>query len=308
MILLSIGYSRKNRDICNSLSDLCKFFKDKGVNIAIVENDIGNMHNIKCILKDTENDIKLFEEYRDMFYLYASNIIYDFICQEYELSLMEKILKERYSYLSNEDLQEIRKRCGSVIMGFGIFNSENILTTINRKNNMIKKIEEFLQESNEIILDGFITFRLKEMNSELASIIDSVIEEYILEKEYSEFIKLLKYFVEIQESRYDLINIIINEKGEYQIKDENQNNITKEFFEDFDMDNIKGEINKHDMLISALITSAPKKIIIHCAENAQCEETMETIKSIFLDKINFCSGCEICKAYKIQLKTKKPDI
>ncbi|QCX32943.1 putative sporulation protein YtxC [Caloramator sp. E03] len=308
MILLSVGYSRKSRDIINSFSDLCKFFKDKGMNIAIVENDVGNMHNIKCILRDTENDIKLFEDYRDMFYLYASNIIYDFICQEYELSLMDKILKERYSYLSGEDLTEIKKRCSSVIMGFGIFDAENILTTINRKNNMIKKIEEFLQESNEIILDGFITFRLKEMNSEIISIIDGVVEEYVLEKEYSEFIKLLKYFVEIQESRYDLINIIINEKGEYTIKDENGNSITKEFFEDFDIDNIKGEINKHDMLISALITCSPKKIIIHGIENAQCEETMETIKSIFLDKITICSGCELCKNLKIPAKTQKPEL
>lgn len=308
MILLSIGYNKKSRDIYSGLSDLCRFFKDKGMNIAIVENDIGNMHNIKCILRDSENDIKLFDDYRDMFYLYASNIIYDFISKEYELSLIDKIIKENYSYLNSEDLNEIKKRCMSVIMGLGVFNAENILTTINRKNSMIKKIEEFLQESSEIILDGFITFRLKEMNTELKVIVDGVVEEYVLEKEYSEFIKLLKYFVEIQESKYDLINIIINEKGEYIIEDEKGGNITKEFFEDFDIDNLKGEINKHDMLISALITCAPKKIIVHGVENAQCEETIETIKSIFLDKLNFCAICDMCKPFKSALKSQKPEI
>lgn len=308
MILLSVGYSRDNRDICDRLTELCRFFKDKGMNVAIAESEIGNMHNVKCILRDTENDIKLFEEYRDMFYLYASNIIYDFISHEYEIALIDKLLKENYSYLSADDFNEIRKRCMSIIIGSGVFTAGDLLVSINRKNNTIKKIEEFLQESSEIILDGFITFRLKEMNMELSSIIDSAVEEYIIEKEYSEFIKLLKYFVDIQESRYDIVNIFINSNGEYVVEDEYSKNITKEFFEDFNMESIKGEINRHDMLISALITSAPKKVILHNVENARCQETIDTIKSIFLDKLSLCSGCDRCKNLKTGIRFQKSDV
>ena len=34
----------------------------------------------------------------------------------------------------------------------------------------------------------------------------------MVEKEYNEFIKLLKYFVEIQESKVDEVNILIEEE------------------------------------------------------------------------------------------------
>lgn len=295
MILLSVGYSKKNRDIYDKLKELCKFFRDKEINIAMAESDIGNMHYVKCILKDTENDIKLFDEYRELFYSYSSNAIYDFISTEYITELMEELLKENYNYLNCCDLGEIKKRCTEVVAGSGIFTTQGLLYSISCKNNIIKKIDEYLQESIEIILDGFITFRLKDLNEELTGLVEKIIEEYVMEKEYSEFIKLLKYFVDIQESKYDVINIIINDHGDYVIKDGNANNITEEFFADFNIDHIKGEVNKHDILVSALITCAPNKIVVHGMVNIQNQEVMDTIKNIFMEKLSFCTGCDMCQ-------------
>ena len=308
MILLSIGYSKGSDDICSKITEMCRTFKEKGINIAIVENDIGNMHYIKCILRDTDGDIKLFEESRELFYTCSSNIIYDFISYEYEIEMIEKLIKENYNYMTDEDGDEIKKRCLSIIVGSGLFTAGDLIVSINRKNSTLKKIEEYLSENNEIILDGFITFRLKELKDELTGIIDRVVEEYVVEKEYSEFIKLLKYFVDIQDSRYDTVNIFISPGGEYRIEDGLNNNITKEFFEDFNEENIKGEINKHDMLVSALITCAPKSVIIHGVQNAECEEAIDTIKSIFLDKLSFCTGCDRCKKLIPDLKIQKSDV
>lgn len=296
MILLSVGYSKKNRDIYDKLNELCKFFKDKEINIAMAESDVGNMHYVKCILKDTENDIKLFYNSRELFYSYSSNAIYDFISTEYITELLEKLLRENYSYLSYNDLGDIRKRCIEVVAGSGIFTTQGLLYCINCKNNILKKIDEYLQESSEIILDGFITFRLKDLNEELTELVEKIIEEYVIEKEYSEFIKLLKYFVDIQESKYEVVNIIINSEGDYVIEDGNSNNITEDFFADFNIDNIKGEVNKHDILVSALITCAPNKIVVHGMINAQNQEVMDTIKNIFMEKLSFCTGCELCQS------------
>lgn len=296
MILLSVGYSKKNRDIYDKFKELCKFFKDKEINIAMAESDVGNMHYLKCILKDTENDIKLFDNCRELFYSYCSNAIYDFISTEYITELLEKLLMENYNYLSCNDLGVIKQRCIEIVAGSGIFSTQGLLYSINCKNNIIKKIDEYLQESIEIILDGFITFRLKDLNEELTGLVEKTIEDYVIEKEYSEFIKLLKYFVDIQESKYDIVNVIINPSGDYVIEDGNLNNITEEFFADFNIDNIKGEVNKHDILVSALITCAPNRIIVHGMINAQNQEVMETIKNIFMDRLTFCTGCDTCQS------------
>lgn len=294
MILLSIGYSKNNNDLYDRFKELCNYLKGKGINIAIAESDVGKMHYIKCILKDTEKDITNFEPLREIFYSYSSNIIYSFISLEYETDLVEKLLKDNYNYLEPEDYSEVRNRCLSVISGTGMFTTQGLMFNIGRRNSILKKIEEFLGESPEIILDGFITFRLKDANEELSEVIEKISEDYAMEKEYSEFIRLLKYFVEIQESRYDAVNIFILSNGDFKIEDDEHNDITIKFFEDFSGDGIEGDINKHDMLVSALITNAPKRITIHGIENDKANELIETIKSIFIERIIICTGCERC--------------
>jgi putative sporulation protein YtxC len=176
LILLSIGYSKNNRDIYDKLKELCSFLKEKSINVAIVESDVGKMHYIKCILRDTEKDLQLFEVNRDLFYTYCSNIIYDFISHEYELELVQRLIKQNYSYLDDVDLEEIKSRCVALITGTGIFTTQGLVCSINYRNNILKKIDEYLQESHEMILDGFVTFRLKGINDDLNSIIDKVVE------------------------------------------------------------------------------------------------------------------------------------
>lgn len=293
MILLSIGYSKDNRSFYDRIKELSDYLKPKGVSIAIGESDVGGMHYIKCFLKDTAEDFMAFEGARDMFYTYAAGIIYSFIAQEYESEIAERILKESYRYLEEDDYRQIRDRSIEVITG-STLSMHSVLLNMNRRNSILRKIEDYIKENTELILDGFITFRLKEINEELGEIIERVAEDYAVEKEYSEFIKLLKYFVDIQDERYDKIDIVIDRSGAYSIYTSEGKNISEEFFEDFKAGESEGEISTHDMLISAVITNAPGSICIHGAEYCQCAEVVETIKSIFQDRVTLCSGCSLC--------------
>lgn len=72
----------------------------------------------------------------------------------------------------------------------------------------MKKIKTCLEENEEINIQGFITFRMKELREDIEEIIDKVVEEYMVEKEYREFVKLLKYFVDIQESKIEKLIFI----------------------------------------------------------------------------------------------------
>jgi putative sporulation protein YtxC len=295
LILLSVGYSRNNSILYDKLRELCDYIRIKGSNIAIVESDISNMHYLKCVLKDTEPDLKNFENCREIFYSYCANIIYSFIAMEYETEMVEKMIIDKYNYLELEDMKEVTDRCKAVISGNGMNTAQGLVFNVSRRNNILKRIEDFLYESSEMILDGFVTFRLKDTINELDEVVDKIIEDYVMEKEYSEFIKLLKYFVEIQESRYDSVNIYILRQGEFKIEDSSLRDITLEFFEDFGSDALGSDASRQDMLISALITNAPKNIVIHGQENEELCELIDTIKSIFVERVIICKGCQRCK-------------
>ena len=110
--------------------------------------------------------------------------------------------------------------------------SENYVYYMNKVNAIIEKIKEFLEENSEININGFIRFRMKELKSNIEMVIDKVIENYMVEKEYKEFVKLLKYFVDIQESKIEEINIFINEGGKYLIKNSAGKDIFNEFMKE----------------------------------------------------------------------------
>lgn len=296
LLLLSIGYTNTRNDMYYKFSQLCSYLKEKSVEVAIVESSEENINYIKCLLKENAGNTASFKKCEDFFYAYVSSIIYEFISSEYEEKNIKKIVQDNYYYLESKEKTEIIKRCNALLLGKESFGSDSLISSISCKNSIIKKIQDYLDDNREIHIDGFVRFRLKKIMEELNIIVDKVVEDYILEEEYSEFIKLLKYFVDVQESRYELVNIFIDKNGSYQIIDENGADISSEFFGDFKFD-LKDSITEtEDILISALITSSPLKIVVHGFENIKYKESLDTLLNIFGEKIILCTGCEKCKA------------
>ncbi|MBS5824887.1 MAG: putative sporulation protein YtxC, partial [Clostridium argentinense] len=122
------------------------------------------------------------------------------------------------------------------------------------------------------------------------------------EKEYNEFIKLLKYFVDVQESKINEVNILIDKDGNYVVRDEFENDILSNLVNELYDSRISSKVSSEDLIISGLITSAPKKIVIHCVENSRNKELIETIKNVFGERVQFCNNCSRCIEYKNNIK------
>ena len=52
----------------------------------------------------------------------------------------------------------------------------------------------------------------KDIIDEIEMAIEMSVDDFIIQKEYNEFIDLLRYFVELQEPRIDLVNVIKKER------------------------------------------------------------------------------------------------
>ena len=178
---------------------------------------------------------------------------------------------------------------------------DKMIYCISKINSIIEKVKTCLEENEEINIKGFITFRMKELREDIEEIIDKVVEEYMVEKEYKEFVKLLKYFVDIQESKIDKINIYIHEGGGYILKDGYGNDVFSDFMKELSECRIDTEAKIEDIIISGLITNAPKQIIIHHKENCINTEFIETIVNVFGDRVFYCAGCANCMPSKIKI-------
>lgn len=293
MLLLTVVYEQERDDIINEINNIKEQFKKKDVNIAASESIELGKHFIK-LYSDKEIDLKL----KNKFYLYISVSIYNIVVEEFCKEFIHNFLTDTYFFLKHDEIKEVKELSLTSLRHEQVIVDEDSIYCINKKNQIIDKIMKVVLENQDINIDGFITFRMKELKPELESIVDKIVEKYMVEKEYNEFIKLLKYFVEMQDSKLEEVHIVIQSGGNYLIQDREGMDIKTELFTD--LLNIKQgpNANMEDMLISGLITNSPQKIKIHCAENCNNKEILETIEKVFTSRVQFCQGCERCSMHK----------
>lgn len=290
MLLFTIIYDGNREDVITGINRVTNYFREKNVHVGIAENIEKNTHFVKLYCDDEVYTDKIF----DMFRLYMANIIFQIVLKNFSKKEMNILLSNTYFFLRYEEIDEISKRITDILDDKSSLIDENSIYCLNRKNEIIKRIEGLIEENREFNLDGFLRFRFKDFKEELIDIVDKVVEDYMAEKEYDEFIKLLKYFVEIQDSKIDVVNLYIDKNGEYSIKDNLDQDLKTLLFKDLSDLKYSREANFEDILISGLITCVPEKIIIHCPHNSKNQEFISTLKNVFGDRLTLCDSCPLC--------------
>lgn len=291
MLLLTIIYDDSIDDLASEAQKIKQYFELRDIKIGFGENIEDKTHILKIFCEDDAMGKKNV----NMFNMLIANLLYKLIIQEYYKEEITEYISETYFFISMDDVGEIRKRCTDAFFCEGTIEDDCFVYCLNRKNTIIDNIILCVVENSEINVNGFLTFRKKQFLELLDSIVDKVIEKYMAEKEYNEFVKLLKYFVEIQESKIEEINIIIDSDGNYYIQDKDRNDIFDSMMKELSESKHTGCIGMEDIIISGLITNCPDKIIIHSVENCRNKEFIDTIKNVFGNRVSLCNKCNICK-------------
>ena len=301
MKFISIGVNEYTNESIDYLINQLNEIENKKISIKTTLLKAPESSVIICKLRENKIINTFTENNFNVLKLHASSVLSDYIVKYYEEKLLTRIINLNYCYFSVPEKKSILKHAISHLK-----TSDNELkygmTPENRKEIILDKVFEYLDTTNEIILDGFVNFRMKEYIKELEDVVDKAVDSFLLEKEYQEFIKLLRYFVDIQEPKMESVHIVSLE-NRYLILDNKYNEITNECIQEF-LNEIpeEGEINYDDLLVSALITMAPLKIYIHSPQKIKNRELLETIKNVFINKVTLCTGCQLCRLGKLEIE------
>lgn len=130
---------------------------------------------------------------------------------------------------------------------------------------------------------------------------------YLVEKEYKEFISLLRFYINSQTANSNIIHLICN-SNENILMDENKNiiNISDKIFNAKYLSDIS--FSSNDYILNTLINLLPKKIYIHLVDNS-INEFITTLQLVFENRVEICTDCDICKLYKNKnvIKIANPD-
>ncbi|WP_297434968.1 putative sporulation protein YtxC [uncultured Clostridium sp.] len=290
MLLVKIAYKNEENFI-QDIQEVKEVLKNKGIKIGISEFIENDTHFIKVFCDD--EDLQSKENVKNKILLYISNLIYRVIINNYRKNELFEYLTENYFFLKHEEIIEVDKKIKSVFESETYLKSERKLQCINKITEIENTINSFMKEDNFINIEGFMRFRVKTIRPILEDIVDKIIEEYMVEKEYDEFIDLLKYFVDIQESRIDDVNIFLMENGEYIVKDTDGKDLLNQFSNELLEDKEVGATSQEDVIISGLIANSPKCIKVYNQKYCLNEEFLITISKVFRDRVDFLESKNI---------------
>ena len=275
----SICIKTNNENLLDYLLNELDYIEVKPV--AISKNQFKNYKNI--IIHYSGNDNKKFVHE-------VSCILSCLVIDELEESFLKMILLKNYFYFNSTEMKHILELC------YEIF-SDAFNTYFDKKHNLlIDSFENYLITNKSIILTGFINFRIKNYMAILEDVVDEAVNSFVVEKEYLEFISLLKMYVNSQNSNCDVVHLIYNKNNSTLLdKDKNQINVSDDIFKAKYLSDIS--FSSNDYPLNTLLTLVPKKIHIHLIDNC-IDEFIHTISLIFENRVEICTDCSICKIYK----------
>lgn len=275
----SICIKTNNENLLDYLLNELDYIEVKPV--AISKNQFKNYKNI--IIHYSGNDNKKFVHE-------VSCILSCLVIDELEESFLKMILLKNYFYFNSTEMKHILELC------YEIF-SDDFNTYFDKKHTLlIDSFENYLITNKSIILTGFINFRIKNYMTILEDVVDEAVNSFVVEKEYLEFISLLKMYVNSQNSNCDVVHLIYNKNNSTLLdKDKNQINVSDDIFKAKYLSDIS--FSSNDYALNTLLTLVPKKIHIHLIDNC-IDEFIHTISLIFENRVEICTDCSICKIYK----------
>lgn len=281
-----------------------KSFCIKTNNTNIIEYLLNNLSNID--FEDIYYINRKFKIYKNVIIHYKgtkeneflsllSSLISDCILLFFEPLLIKRAISLNYFYFDDFEKKLIEQNCYNYIQ----LDEDGNLKY--RKDEVWINVLNYLIKNKSMILDGFVNFRLANYLSTIDDIVDYSVNKYIVEKEYTEFINLLKIYIDSKKAETDLVHLVYT-NSESILLDCNRNiiSINDSIFNAKYLSDIS--FSSNDYALNTLLTLLPKRIELHIIGYE--DEFINTLKLIFGSRIFICKDCNICRTYKMLTNTK----
>jgi putative sporulation protein YtxC len=227
----------------------------------------------------------------------ASNFFYSLsdtlstaILEFYEDKLVKRIINSNYFYFTDIEKKNILDTCINVLKNEDYVNFED------RQTSIFSSINSYISENKCILLDGFVNFRLNDYLKTIDSTVDYSVNKFLIEREYNEFIDLLKLYITSKKPTIDKVHLIYQNHESILVN--SQNNIIDINNSDFNAKYLSDiSFSTNDYVLNALLTLLPEKICIHLID--EDDEFINTLKLIFDKRVIICRDCNICKTYRL---------
>ncbi len=239
----------------------------------------------------TEHTVDTF----DKIYEAIGHSVAEFIVEHKEQDLLREVLNHEFGLTHEEQIADI------IRYTYFLLNTDEHGEDIEKKRlltlrkNIASRVIEYFQHENQLFLEGFIRFRLKEQYDAWRTTIEHAIDEYWVEKENQDFFGLLKQFLSNKQPGPPLVHLVHIDDMNLFLYDQQWNSISSQSVELIPTELIVGQLGNQDLILHLLISLAPVHLTIHTVQPNH--HIIYTIKQIFEPNIEVCNHCRHCQRF-----------
>ncbi|MCL6444229.1 MAG: putative sporulation protein YtxC [Alicyclobacillus sp.] len=157
-------------------------------------------------------------------------------------------------------------------------------------------LRELLGRTPLLHVDGIVRFCMKHMLAVVDSTISDMVEHFLADREYEEFVSMLRYMLDAQPPSMQVLHVFCTNDRVW-ICD-----VSGALVRDGEVCSAALQasdgalVNPEDLAMSILITRSPCKIVIHdLTVAAPWPSFAETLERVFLDRATRCGECSTCQ-------------
>lgn len=253
--------------------------------------DLSNIYLSQNSFRNYENVIVHYRgDSVELFYSKLAQSLSDTVMTCCEKNFIKKIINSNYFYFNDMEKKAIFDIACECLQ------DEDNIQFYDRSKSLFIAFLKYIVCNKSIVLDGFLNFRTKDYMSILDEAVDYSVNKFLIEREYNEFVNVLKSYIKSKASNATFVHLIYKNQ-ESTLLDNNQNLIdtNDSIFETKYLSDIT--FSSNDYALNTLLTLLPEKIYIHMI-NSYEDEFINTLKLIFESRVFICNDCDICKIYK----------
>ncbi|MFC4599606.1 putative sporulation protein YtxC [Cohnella hongkongensis] len=159
-----------------------------------------------------------------------------------------------------------------------------------RLQKLAARFSRYLEDHERLNLEGFLRFRLGDYRAEVKEAAEAAVEERMLERQYQEFMSLLKSMVEWQETRTSTVHVMHAGGHAFRLLDEEMRPLEqvaetgsgpKDGAKRSGGESSEGA-EEESLIVSRLLAASPRQLYIHTPEPES--QVIRTIIGIFGDR------------------------
>lgn len=286
---VQLGTQNYRDSICECL---CELRDQEQLPLQIVEERQGKHWLIQCKFEDPSleesNDDNMVQKIHRY---YLASALAETILQQWEKEHVRKVVMRKRQLIEDNGQKIINNAINYLNKGLGQVKGYRV----SRKTKLVSQILSCLDHNPVFEIEGFLDFRAQDYKKEVNKAVEFAINEYVVEKEYVEFIQLLKHFVDSQAPRLECLHVGVSSQGKFHLYNDKGIEVTHQFLEDYQLENLN-ELGYEDLVVSSLIAVAPRQVILHIRYDGY-KDTLQTIRNVFGDRVRDCQGCSLCKSF-----------